>query len=57
MKLTENNWNSTIHLQPKKILEIIFAPQINDMKEQIDLLRAQLGSLKGKGVDTKQARI
>ena len=35
MRLTENNWNSTVHLQLKKILESEFAPQINNIHARV----------------------
>ena len=34
-KLNEINWNSTVHLQLKKILENEFAPQINNIQARI----------------------
>ena len=34
-KLNEINWNSTVHLQLKKILESEFAPQINNIHARV----------------------
>ncbi|PWA89320.1 hypothetical protein CTI12_AA112170 [Artemisia annua] len=36
MRLTEKNWNSTVHLQLKKILESEFAPQINNINARVN---------------------